>query len=166
MRRADSENAVSQPWESLIGSPFFVSCRYRRISVKGFSVADSPNNRNWESKSLFVGGLPTPKTQAPLIEQIARNTAPMRAKKLPSMRHGSDLAANPLPFGAVTQRPPRLPSRRQSDQRADSPRAHRALQGCPWKYSSLFSAIAERLRRAVFPSSADWCCSRAPSILR
>lgn len=76
MRRADSENAVSQPWEPLIGSPFFVSCRYRRISVKGFSVADSPNNRDWESKSLFVGGLPTPKTQAPLIEQIARNTAP------------------------------------------------------------------------------------------
>ena len=75
MRRADSENAVSQPWESLIGSPFFVSCRYRRISVKGFSVADSPNNRDWESNSLFVGELPTPKTQAPLIEKIARNTA-------------------------------------------------------------------------------------------
>lgn len=76
MRRADSENAVSQPWESLIGSPFFVSCRYRRISVRLRSVADSPNNRHWKSKSLFVGGLPTPKTQAPLIEQIAQNTAP------------------------------------------------------------------------------------------
>ena len=81
MRRADSENAVSQPWESLIGSPFFVYCRYRRISVKRYSVADSPNNRDWESKSLFVGGLPTPKTQAPSIEQIARNTAPHESEK-------------------------------------------------------------------------------------
>lgn len=67
---------TSQPWESLIGSPFFVSCRYRRISVRLCSVADSPNNRHWKSKSLFVVGLPTPKTQAPLIEQIARNTPP------------------------------------------------------------------------------------------
>ena len=131
MRRADSENAVSQPWEPLIGSPFFVSCRYRRISVRLCSVADSPNNRDWESNSLFVGGLPTPKTQALLIEQITRNTAPMRAKKLPYMLHGSDLAANLLPFGAVTQCPLMLPSRMQSGQRAGSPRAHRALQGCP-----------------------------------
>lgn len=81
MRRADSENAVSQPWEPLIGSPFFVSCRYRRFSAKGFSVADSPNNRDWESNSLFVRGLPTPKTQAPLIEQIARNTAPYESEE-------------------------------------------------------------------------------------
>ena len=81
MRRADSENAVSQPWESLIGSHFFVYCRFRRISVKRYSVADSPNNRDWESKSLFVGGLPTPKTQAPSIEQIARNTAPYESEE-------------------------------------------------------------------------------------
>lgn len=85
------------------------------------------------------------------------------------MRHGSDLRRKSYAYWKentawVNLPPPRLLSRKQSDQRADSPRAHRVLRDYPWKYSSLFSAIAERPQRAAFPFSADWYCNHEPSI--